>query len=58
MKYGKVFLSVLAVGLALMYAGCGGKDAKTAKTAEGGTPFSAVGYGDPWGGEWNDFSIL
>ena len=58
MKYGKVFLSVLAAGAILMYAGCGGKDAKTAKTAEGVTAFTAVGYGDPWGGEWNDFPIL
>ena len=57
MKYGKVLLPALAAGL-LVFAGCSGKEAKTDAAASGTVSFTAVGYGDPWGGDWSEFPIL
>ena len=57
MKYVKVLLPALAAGL-LVFAGCSGKEAKTDAAASGTVSFTAVGYGDPWGGDWSEFPIL
>ena len=57
MKCGKVFLCVLVLGLVFAYSGCNAKKAKHTDMS-GTTALTAVGYGDPWGGEWDDYPIL
>jgi len=58
MKKHGVFVSIVSIALAVCFAACGGKSAKTGGGQKGVTALTAVGFGEPGSGEWEDFPVF